>query len=161
MIEVKIFTFDYIEELQRKVLHHNEYKAYQEDTFPYNPSFPKGSSKVFLPDDFELAIPVTGNTFDLENSIKLYENLSGMNETKASDARLWIYLTHVKFWNYMKVRWPLEDVKNIPGRISDRYHLRYLKLESLVRNGIARLWWFTHLTVDPDRKDKYELTKVF
>lgn len=28
------------------------------------------------------------------------------------------------------------------------------------RNGISRLWWYAHLTVDDKRKDKYELTKV-
>ena len=38
--------------------------------------------------------------------------------------------------------------------------MKYLKLESLVRNGISRLWWFVHLTIDDKRQDKYELTKV-
>jgi hypothetical protein len=30
---------------------------------------------------------------------------------------------------------------------------------SLVRNGLARLWWIGRLTYDDSRTDKYELTK--
>ena len=160
MTEIKIFTFDYIDELQRKVIIHNKIDDYYLDQFPDIPNYPKGSTKIFLPEDFKLKIPDNNKHYDLENSINLYENLEGMNETKASDPRLWTYLTHIKFWEYMRKRWPLEYLENAPGRIIDRYHLKYLKLESLVRNGISRLWWFVHLTIDDKRQDKYELTKV-
>lgn len=160
MIEVKLFTFDYIDELQRKVIVHEEIDDYFLDFFPKKDSYPKGSSKIFMPKDFNLKMPEKSNHYDYENSISLYENLQGMNETKASDPRLWTYLTHAIFWEYMHRRWNLENIENVKSRIVDRYHLKYLKLESLVRNGIARLWWFAHLTIDDSRKDKYELTKV-
>jgi hypothetical protein len=60
----------------------------------------------------------------------------------------------------MKNRWPLDDLENPKNRIIDRYHLKYLKLESLTRNGISRLWWYVHLTIDLKRNDKFELTRT-
>jgi len=159
--EIRLFTSDYINQLQRKVEVHKETENYINDKFPWEKKFPKGSAGIFLPEDFKFKMPDDKrNLFDLENSILLYENLIGMDETKASDPRLWTYLTHVIFWNYMRKRWPVEGVENPTGRIIDRYHMKYLKLESLVRNGISRLWWYTHLTIDEKRKDKYEITRV-
>src|SRR4051812_9999840 len=32
---------------------------------------------------------------DLENAIAIYEAYPNLNETQASDSRLWVYLTHV------------------------------------------------------------------
>jgi hypothetical protein len=30
----------------------------------------------------------------------------------------------------------------------------------LLRNGLARLWWYGHVTHDPERQNPYELTRV-
>lgn len=160
-IEIKLFTSYYIYELQRKVEVHKETDNYLQEKFPWEEKFPKGSTGIFLPENFDLRIPDDKrNLFDLENSISLYENLAGMDETKASDPRVWTYLSHVIFWNYMRKRWPIEGMGNPIGRIIDRYHMKYLKLESLVRNGISRLWWYTHLTIDDTKNDKYEKTRI-
>lgn len=160
-IEIKLFTSTYTTELQRKVEVYKEYDNYIKDRFPCEEKFPKGSTGIFLPEKFMLKIPEDKrNMFDFENSILLYENLTGMNETKASDPRVWTYLTHVVFWEYMRKRWPIESMEDPSGRIIDRYHMKYLKLESLVRNGLSRLWWYAHLTVDEKKADKFEKTKI-
>ncbi len=97
-----------------------------------------------------------------KNSISLYENLQ-INETQASDKRLWTYLTHVHFWDFMKKTWQIDftkDKSKVVEFIRDRYFLNTLNIRTLTHNGISRLWWYSHLTVDNSRKDKYELTKV-
>jgi hypothetical protein len=60
----------------------------------------------------------------------------------------------------MKKRWSIEGIEDPKGRIKDRYFINTIKLESLSRNGISRLWWYTHLTVDKSRKDNFELTRI-
>ncbi len=161
MEELKVFTYNYVEELRRKVEKDGDYSDYLNDSFPYKDIYPKGRTGVLLSSDFELLIPDLKSKYDLENSIRLYENLSGMNPTIASDVRLWTYLVHVRFWKYMRNRWNLEDdLKEPSKRVLERYHLKYLNIRSLTRNGVSRLWWLAYLTVDPKRNDKYELTKI-
>jgi len=63
----------------------------------------------------------------------------------------------------MKKDWAIDfskDKAKIVDFIRDRYFLNTLNIRSLTHNGISRLWWYTHLTIDDSRKDKYELTKV-
>lgn len=98
---------------------------------------------------------------DITNSIRIFEALD-INLTTASDPRLWTCLTHTLFWPYMRKRWNLESLneEKQKSRIKDRYHLKNLSLNNLSRNGIARLWWMAYLTVDNEKEDRYELTKV-
>jgi hypothetical protein len=110
-----------------------------------------------LPDDL-LLIP-TGKTgkdlLDYENSQRVYLALNGLSLSQASDPRLWTYLTHVKYWKFMRARWPIEqsqeddedldpdqNKKKSPlGSIKSRYFVMGDKSRALTRNGIARLWW--------------------
>lgn len=157
-IELKIFTESYTDFLYRNVKGTNNLDNYYKEKFPFEERFPKGNTNIFIKENFEL----DPDKSDLENSILLYEGLT-LNETQASDPRLWTYLSHVVFWKYMRKRWALENVKkgdNPIGRVIDRYLLINPRLESLTRNGISRLWWYAHLTRDIKRSDNYELTRV-
>lgn len=155
-IEIKIFSEKYVNQLIRGLREPEIIKRYQEKKFSYEENYPIGSTGIFLNNDIKLD---PGN--DFQSSITLYENLN-LNETQASDKRLWVYLTHVIFWDYMRERWPIKKNREYKpvNRIRDRYLLTTLNLRTLTRNGISRLWWYTHLTVDEDRKNKYELTEI-
>jgi hypothetical protein len=159
--EIKIFTESYIEKLSRDVKSTQNVDNYYSESFPCDERHPKGNSNVYLDLNVKLN-PAQSAEADLESSIKLYEALE-INETQASDPRLWTYLSHVTFWSYMRKRWALENVRQNDspiGRVNDRYILTTPGLESLSRHGIARLWWYAHLTIDTNRNDKYELTKI-
>lgn len=158
--EIKIFTYDYVVELQRKIEIDEVFDQYYNEKFNYEEKFPKGRTGVFIAKDFELKLPDKGNNYDLENSISFYENIKGLNPTIASDPRLWTYLIHSRFWNYMRKRWGIDNLENPKGRLIDRYHVKYLKLETLTRNGLSRLWWYVHLTKSNKYKDKYKLTRI-
>ncbi len=94
---------------------------------------------------------------DLENSIKIYNALRDkITEVQATDERLWTYFCHETFWEYMRWRWPVTQ-----SSIQWRYFVNGNSSRALARNGIARLWWFAHLTYDQNRCNPYELTEVF
>ena len=153
--QISLFTENYTSKLFRNLNRSENIQFYLSEKFPFEEIYPRGDSGIFLDENFEL----NTDKSDLENSMQLYQNLV-LDETQASDKRLWTYLTHARFWNYMRKRWPIEGIEDPKGRIKDRYFLNNVNIESLSRNGISRLWWYTHLTIDNSRKDHYELTKV-
>jgi hypothetical protein len=92
---------------------------------------------------------------DYENAIRLYEALEHLNETQATDERLWVGLSFSIGYDYLVYRWGLDDYTKFKYRwiyyINNRRALFY--------HGLARLWWYTKLTVDESRENRYELTR--
>jgi hypothetical protein len=115
-------------------------------------------------DDFDLLNPEGDDLKDLENSIKLHKGLALLTPLQARDPRLWTRLVHVEFWPYMRKRWNIERFRSDPGKIErfiiSRYFIAQNQSRALLRNGIARLWWYSRITFDADRKNPYELTAV-
>jgi hypothetical protein len=103
-----------------------------------------------------LLLPETGNLNDAENAKIVYTDLHRLTPVEAVDPRLWAYLAHVNYWPYMVARWGASS----PSSIEDRFFFRSKGIGSLVRNGIARLWWFGFLTYDQQRQDPFELTRI-
>jgi len=63
----------------------------------------------------------------------------------------------------MRSRWPVEDWADKPRvneLIKERYFLIPNRSRGLIRNGIARLWWYGYVSYDEKRTDPYELTRV-
>jgi len=102
-----------------------------------------------IPDD----LTVEGNRgVDVDNAPRLHEYIGEMDRANASDARLWNYLSFATYRAYMEKRWPLTQNDSADeawkGRVKDRWllHTGAVTRGRLVRHGIARLWWVTHLT---------------
>jgi hypothetical protein len=113
----------------------------------------------------ELTLPANNDLKDAENAIQLHKSLPNLTLLQARDPRLWTRLCHVEFWSYMRNRWPIERYlkngeKKAAGRILERYFIPQSQSRSLIRNGIARLWWSAHLSFSPARENPYELTQV-
>lgn len=99
---------------------------------------------------------------DLENAIALYEYYKDIDETQASDSRLWAYLSHVEFRKYTLSRWGLGGTY---GDLADDSAKRSAINQTLDhwfvsgndrdlrRHSIARLWWAAHLTYAPWERD--------
>lgn len=153
--ELKIFSSSYLSRLSNDLSSEGALQLYDVDEFVFEEIFAPGSTGIFLNDNLKL-----DPDDDLKSSMLLYDNLS-LNETQASDPRLWTFLTHVRFWDYMKKRWPINSsLKNPESRVKSRYFLINLNLRTLTRNGLSRLWWYAHITIDKNRKDKYALTRI-
>jgi len=126
-------------------------------TYTYN-------SKICLETNFKLPenFILNKDSEDIDNSIITFNALKDLSRTQAADPRLWTYLTHVKFWEYMRARWPLErsTAGDKVNYIRERYFVSSNNSRSLIRNGIGRLWWYSYLTYDKTRSDPFELTKI-
>jgi len=124
-------------------------------------------SKVDIPDNIELMLPSEtskSELSDLDNTKAIYSALKHLTPLQAADERLWAYLTHVTFWDYMRKRWRVEQYEAKPEKLPENVQSRYLFMSdrprALVRNGLARLWWYGFTSYDEHRSDPFELTAV-
>jgi hypothetical protein len=97
-----------------------------------------------------------GDLFELENTISLHGALSNLSMSQASDERLWVWLAHGPYWEYMRKRWPVENAGSVRSYVLEHYFLGDAR--ALVRHGLARLWWFGYATYDANADDPYWLT---
>lgn len=111
--------------------------------------------------------------YDIDNTIAFYSAMRELKVVQASDERLWSLMCHKDYWDYMRSRWSIEECnnedaeevggaakKNSKDRIIERYFFQSNRARALVRNGIARLWWYGYMTYDEKREDPFELTKI-
>jgi hypothetical protein len=108
----------------------------------------------------KLEMPGEAGLRDAENVRRVFQWLHHLTPVQASDPRLWVYLTHGAYADYTAARWPIDAESNVADRIRERYFLEGEGLASLVRNSVARLWWFGYLTRDSKQADPFELTDV-
>jgi hypothetical protein len=118
-------------------------------------------SKIIVDNPPELKMPVGKKLYDLENCLSLFSAYPNLTFHQAASENLWAYMTHVQYWEYMRRRWPVE---NIEGRqenyIKEHYFLKGGSDRSLIHNGIARLWWYAKLTYDATAEQPSRLTEV-
>jgi hypothetical protein len=162
----KYFRENFVNELYGDV--EANLKSYAKDA-PWVSDYANGrkfelESKIQIPDGFALALPEKDDLRDFENTRNLYDALKSLTPVQATDPRLWTYMTHISFWPYMRKRWQLEASTTKAGNERDyilsHYFVRSSESRALLRNGIARLWWYGYLTYDADRENPYELTGV-
>lgn len=128
------------------------------------------STGIMVPD---VELTIGDSKTDYENAVKLYDSFKHqLNPVQASDLRLWSYLAHNTYWDYMRTRWAIDmaseededDVgkDKIVSRIGSRYFFKASKGKAFVRQGIARLYWSAYLTYDESNPDNpYEMTEYF
>lgn len=99
---------------------------------------------------------------DAEAAQLIYQWLSNLTPVQAADERLWVFLTHRIYSEYVHQRWgnSLEGSTQPENRVLDRWFFRGAGVAKFVRNGISRLWWFGHMTYDSKRPNPFELTDV-
>jgi hypothetical protein len=131
-----------------------------------------GPEPILLPSSLEPAAPLTleppdgKDKKDFENSVRVHAAFPTLTRRQARDPRLWVRLTHVECWEYMRKRWDdlgqhlATDRDKATRYVLAHYFVPQAQSRALLRNGVARLWWYAHLTHDPTRADPYELTRV-
>jgi len=83
------------------------------------------SNIIDMPENVQLKPPASKTElFDLENTKTLYTALSHLTPMQAADERLWVYLSHVTHWDYMRKRWGVEQYSDNP-RFSQVMQERY------------------------------------
>ncbi|MFC4102211.1 DUF6339 family protein [Paenibacillus xanthanilyticus] len=177
-MRIRYFTENGLQRLKLRVLEHVQTKKYEERESWIDDSL-SVQSNLLIPDiQLKNSIRTNGKRpvhYDLENVRTLYGALKHLTPAEASNERLWAFLTHSTFWDYMRSRWPVElkdddeeedgpdpeqsKKKSSPSkRVETRYFLSGQKAP--VRNGLARLWWFGYMTYDESLANPWELTDI-
>lgn len=108
-------------------------------------------------EDFQLELDKTKlASSDAENIKRIYSNFIELNDSFASDERLWAGLSHTVFYDYVLDRFPLTG-KNIENDILNHFFFRIPKPRCYMVNTLSRLWWIGRLTYCQDKENKYEL----
>lgn len=95
---------------------------------------------------------------DFENSVIIYNGLKDLSTSEISNEKLWVFMTHITHWDYMRKRWAIEEtIGDKENFILNRY---FFKERPFSRNGLARLWWFSYITFDDKFDDPYYLTRL-
>lgn len=98
----------------------------------------------------QLKMPSGDQLYEVENCMAVHQYLQGLSPYDARDERLWCYLTHTVFLEYVRARWP------IPA--DDEKAVSYIETHFFARtnrqverdNAVSRLWWMTHLCTRVD-----------
>lgn len=99
--------------------------------------------------------PGSPSIYDINNAQVLYELYKDIPIELASEEGFWAYLAHTEFWEYMLRRWPVDGGETT---LKTRYFFGNEK--PYYRNGLSRLWWYAHTTLNKELEDPYYYTKI-
>ena len=127
------------------------------------------NSMISVPD---VDLIIGDSKTDFKNAVTLYSALKDtLNPVQASDLRLWAFLAHNTYWDYMRERWAIDvpedddeaeaEANKLVARVGSRYFFKASKGKAFVRQGIARLYWSAHLTYDDGNSNPFEYTEYF
>lgn len=104
---------------------------------------------------------LTIGEIEFENCKILYQNLSFINESQASDERLWAGLCHSIFYVYVRKRWGYhntkpKNAKDAISNIKSRFFFSGGTRSGLYRNTLAKCWWVGRNTFDASATNHFE-----
>lgn len=158
---LKLLTSPYVERLRRRAISGLDTDLYLKSQFELDSRNVRENPDIELMQPIAFRFPDSNGFHDFENSKILFEALKQMNPTQATDYRIWTYLTHATFWEYMAKRSPVKDQpeRERPAYILTHWFVNGINTMDLMRNNISSLWWCAYLTYDETRNDPYELTR--
>lgn len=95
---------------------------------------------------------------DLVNTRLIHSAFKSLTPLQASNKYMWTYLCHVvpEYRDYIRDRWMQDERENT---IKNRFFVT-TPGSLLNDNALSRLWWYGHLTYDPQSKNPYALTEI-
>lgn len=122
----------------------------------FNRNYCVNNEIPYIEIDYDVSIQFKKNkkNTDFSNAVAIYEAYDFLSESQASDERFWCGLSlEPSNMKYLLYRWG-ETRNTIQYRVT--YHVPGKR--GMVYHGLARLWWFVHLTRTND-DDQYVLTR--
>lgn len=148
-------------------VHYANYDYEKPDSFviaDYNTSTtnPLAETNIILDKLPILKLPDGSKHYDLENSISFFSVYKNLTYHQATSEAFWAYMTHIQYWEYMRERWPVSDSSSSKPAdyIREHYFFKSGTDRALIRNGIARLWWYAKLTYEETAENPFHLTEV-
>lgn len=162
----KIFWNDTVEKMRNDLRTGKSLRTYFEASYPVRDEDTLSSTVEVTGKPPVLAVPKKGDknfaAIECENAIALHDYYKDIDETQASDARFWTYLSHVEFRKYTLARWlypgsqksalSSEEREKAIAFFLDRWFIRDND-RGLRHQAVARLWWIAHLTYAPWERD--------
>jgi len=103
---------------------------------------------------FDMSKPNAIET-DSINSKMIYTELERINETQTIDERLRVGIALSHGYEYMLYRWGMDQ----ETKLRYRWFFHTKNRRKLFFHGVSRLWWYAHLSYDPDLSNPFELTE--
>jgi len=152
----KTFKESYVKRLRDAVESGSALPLYKADMFEIDETQVKRLANVYAP-EFDLGERILGVS-ELEAAIIVFEAYKDLPLVIAASESFWAYLTHTTCFKYAKKRWSEVESENVkPEYIVDHW---FLSSKGILRNAVASLWWGVHNSVDENREDRYELTRI-
>lgn len=169
MAKLKVYKQNKVSNLECSISRNiRHYTSFDKDFFGNNEN-ELLVSQIEVPDEMPFLKHDAENEAD--NAIGLFEYLN-IDNTVASDSRLWVYLAHVPFCEYVARRWKIDDSNDVEKN-EEKIRTRFFmsgSSRSLHRQAISKLWWAVRLTVAPwemdasfecfRKEDKYYYTRI-
>jgi len=160
---LKLVKSDFVNELKKNLRKNFVDPKYLDGGISFGPMNVIENPFLDSPEDKKIRLTAPGedDRFEFQNSVILYEHFKTMTITQATDARIWTYLTHVTFWEYMHSRRPIGSAPEAqrPAYIMRHYFVDPVNARNLLLNDISLLWWGAHLTYDEENvQDPFWLT---
>lgn len=152
----KILKRTYIEKVFEDVSNGVGLEKFLENPFPIEEEYLLVTPQVKQPEGLlERLNSKTEGDFD--SAVAIYNAYQSLKPIQAINAQFWESLALTDLFPYMQERWNLKGCKELKKAILNHF---FVKSHGLIRHGLAGLWWLTYQTVDEERDDKFELTKV-
>ncbi len=154
MAAQRIFKSSYTEELRGNI----DPLRYQGDTFDYDPTFVTALYGVTHPEGLvEQMIPTRDG--DFVSAKVLFEAYNYLTPLQAQYDSLWVYLSHVDLFSYVKSRWPfsVSSYRIRPEKYIQDHWFGH-RIHSI--SSISGLWWSIYQTIDMSRDNPYELSEL-
>lgn len=154
MDKQQIFTSGYVRKLKEEAQNGSSLKFYEESEFIIDEEKLLMMPNILEPDNLSGKMRFND---DLASSIAIYEAFDDLTPLQASDERLWTYLSHKDLFNYLQNRW---NGKITSKYVIDHWFVNGASQNNLLADNLSGMWWAVYLTIDENRSDKYELTKI-
>src|SRR5574344_230965 len=149
----KTFKESYMKTLRDAVKSGEALPLYSNESFTIDETQVKRLANVYAPVGLEDKLIPTSDG-DFESAVAVYEAYNNISTLLASSETFWAYITHTVMFNYAQKRWP-----NIDNDVNILDHW-FVGPHGILRNAAAALWWGVYSTIDNNRADKYELTRI-
>ena len=152
----KLLTQRYIDHVFEDVEKGVDLNRFIQDTFPYDPNYMVETPQLKHPDNLlEKLIPTTDG--DFQTAVAIYEAYESLLTLQAINSQFWESLALTDLFPYLRDRWNLKKSTDLKKDILNHFTV---KAHGIMRHGLAGLWWLVSMTVDNERKNKYELTEI-
>lgn len=151
----RMITKSYLDKIFEDVKNNIGIERFLEETFPIDEDFILHTTQVKQPEGLiDQLDPTTSG--DFKSAVAIYNAYKTLKPLQAINAQFWESLTLLELFPYMQKRWNLIESDDKKQSILNHFKMS----RSVIRHGLAGLWWLVYLTCDEERDNKFELTEM-